>query len=59
MREIKDFEELACYNCGDRKIKIGIVIGENLGIPLRFICINCIIKMHKIMFGDFNGWRLK
>jgi len=52
MREIKDFEELSCYNCGDNKIKIGIVIGENLNIPLRFICINCIIKMYRMMFGQ-------
>ncbi len=50
MREIKDYEELGCYSCGST-IKIGFVIGENLNIPLVFICINCLIKMYRIKFG--------
>lgn len=52
MREKKDFEELSCQCCGS-KINIGIIIGENLNIePFIFICVNCIIKMYKMMFGD-------
>ncbi len=50
MRVIKNFEELGCSECGNSKIKIGIVIGENLNIPLLFICVNCVIKMYKMMF---------
>lgn len=54
MKEIKFPDEKRCYDCGNYcGITIGgVLIGDTQDLPIRCICVNCIIKMYKMMFGS-------